>query len=154
MGKRLTGAGALHVVCWQSEMQDDTAREFALQFYASLNEQDPSYERDEGTTDARSCTLKDPSYERDYRHAFLLSSTPIGSGSGATRAPKEHLAAGAVDCVCLLSESVDRFPDTGHRSAGPRQRLLQLQIAPDTGGYSWPRPALPHNFLLGESRVT
>ena len=76
MGKRLTGAGALHVVCWQSEMQDDTAREFALQFYASLNEQTRRTKgtkglptrvpallrtrRTKGTTDTHSCSLPLP----------------------------------------------------------------------------------------------
>ena len=37
-----------------------------------------------------------------------------GSGGGAARAPMKHLAAGAVDYVCLLSQDGDEFPDTGY----------------------------------------
>jgi len=95
MGKKLRGAGVSYVVCWQSEVQDNTAREFALQFYASLNEQDPTR-------------------ARDYRRAFKHAASRISSGGGAQRAPAKHLAVGAVDFVCLLSESGNEFPDTGH----------------------------------------
>jgi CHAT domain-containing protein len=83
MGKKLRSAGVSHVVCWRSEVQDDTAREFALQFYASLNEQDPTRPRD---------------YKRAFQHAVAR----IGSGGGAARAKAKHLAVGAVDYVCLL----------------------------------------------------
>jgi hypothetical protein len=38
----------------------------------------------------------------------------MGSGGGAARAPLKHLAAGAVDYVCLLSQDGDEFPDTGY----------------------------------------
>ena len=39
MGKKLRSAGVSHVVCWRSEVQDMTARKFALDFYGSLNQQ-------------------------------------------------------------------------------------------------------------------
>ncbi len=97
MGKRLRSAGVSHVVCWRSEVQDDTAREFALQFYASLDEQDPT---------------------REYSRAFQHAVARIGSGGGDARAKAEHLDAGAVDYVCLLSESGDLFPDTGRIRQG------------------------------------
>jgi hypothetical protein len=99
MGKKLRSAGVSHVVCWRSEVQDDTAREFALQFYASLNEQDPTWARD---------------YSRAFQHAVAR----IGSGGGGARAKAKHVAVGAVDYVCLLSESGDERPDTGHIQQG------------------------------------
>jgi len=95
MGKKLRSAGVSHVVCWRSEVQDNTAREFALAFYASLDEQDPLQ-------------------QRNYQLAFRRAVARISSGGGAARAPKKHLADGAVDYVCLLSEDGDEFPDTGH----------------------------------------
>ena len=97
MGKKLRSTGVSHVVCWRSEVQDNTAREFALQFYASLNEQDPLQRRD---------------YQRAFRHAVAR----IGPGGAAARAPMKHLADGAVDYVCFLSEGSmngGEFPDTG-----------------------------------------
>jgi hypothetical protein len=105
MGKKLRSAGASHVVCWRSEVQDDTAREFALQFYASLNEQDPTRPRD---------------YPRVFRHAVAR----IGSGGGTARAKTKHLVVGAVDYVSLLSESGDarhwtHSPRHWTHSAGP-----------------------------------
>ena len=93
MGKKLRSAGVSHVVCWRSEVQDTTAKRFALDFYASLNQQEQG---------------------QDYGRAFEQAVARMDSGGGAARIPQKHLAAGAVDYVCLLSESGDRFPDTGH----------------------------------------
>jgi hypothetical protein len=93
MGKKLRSAGVSHVVCWRSEVQDMTAKRFALDFYASLNQQEQG---------------------QDYGRAFEQAVARMDSGGGAARIPQKHLAAGAVDYVCLLSESGDRFPDTGH----------------------------------------
>jgi len=42
----------------------------------------------------------------------------MDSGGGAARAPKKHLARGAVDYVCLLSKDGDEFPETGHIGEG------------------------------------
>ncbi|MGB1607394.1 MAG: CHAT domain-containing protein, partial [Promethearchaeia archaeon] len=39
MGRQLRNAGLRHVVCWRSEVQDTTARRFALDFYGSLDQQ-------------------------------------------------------------------------------------------------------------------
>ena len=71
-----------------------TAKKFALDFYASLNLQEQG---------------------QDYGLAFEHAVARMDSGGGAARTPKKHLAAGAVDYVCLLSESGDRFPNTGHQ---------------------------------------
>ena len=120
MGKKLRSAGVSHVVCWRSEVQDDTAREFALQFYASLNEQDPTQPRD---------------YQRAFQHAVARIGS--GSGGGAARAPKKHLAAGAVDYVCLLSASGDRFPDTGHIRQGKACDSNSRQFGPAVGKEHW-----------------
>jgi hypothetical protein len=96
MGKKLRGAEVSHVVCWRSEVRDDTAREFARQFYASLNSKTC---HGPGTTDARSCTLLRASSLAVVPCVHLLSTL---------------LPAGAVDYVCLLSENGDEFPDIGH----------------------------------------
>ncbi len=103
-----------------SEVQDDTAREFALQFYASLNEQDPTRPRD---------------YQRAFQHAVARIGS--GSGGGAARAPKKHLAAGAVDYVCLLSASDDRFPDTGHIRQGQVSDSDSRQFGPPKDKEHW-----------------
>jgi hypothetical protein len=92
MGKKLRNAGVSHVVCWHSEVQDMTAKRFALDFHASLNQQEQG---------------------QDYGRAFEQAVARMDSGGGAARAPAKHLAAGAVDYVCLISEIDDRFPDTG-----------------------------------------
>jgi hypothetical protein len=111
MGKKLRGAGVSHVVCWRSEVQDDTAREFAVEFYSSLNEQDQAR-------------------PRDYRRAFQHATARIGSGGGAARAKAKHLAVGAVDYVCLLSESGDECPDTGHIWQGHESDSGSQQFGP------------------------
>jgi len=38
----------------------------------------------------------------------------MDSGGGAARVTQRHLALGAVDYVCLLSQDGDEFPETGH----------------------------------------
>ena len=45
----------------------------------------------------------------------------MDSGGGAARAPQKHLPRGAVEYVCLLSESGDRFEDTGHIRKGEEE---------------------------------
>ena len=74
-----------------------TARKFALDFYGSLNQQVQG---------------------RDYARAFQQAVARMASGGGAARIRMKHLAAGAVDYVCLLSEHGDEFPDTGHIRQG------------------------------------
>jgi CHAT domain-containing protein len=93
MGKKLRSAGVPHVVCWRSEVQDTTAKTFAVDFYSCLNQQEQG---------------------QDYRRAFEQAVARMDSGGGAARAPQKHLARGAVDYVCLLSKDGDEFPDTGH----------------------------------------
>jgi hypothetical protein len=101
MGKELRSAGVSLVVCWRSKVHDRTARRFALDFYASLNEQEQG---------------------QDYGLAFDRAVARMDSGGGAAHTPKKHLAAGAVDYVCLLSVSGDRFPDTGHIRQGQESK--------------------------------
>ena len=67
--------------------------------FASLNEQDPTRPTDN---------------QRAFQHAVAR----IGSGGGAVRAKAKHLVVGAVDYVCLPSESGDECPDTGHIRQG------------------------------------
>ena len=67
MGEKLRSAGVSHVVCWRSEVQDNTAGEFVLAFYASLDEQDPLQ-------------------QRNYQLAFRRAVARISSGGGAARA--------------------------------------------------------------------
>ena len=97
MGRALREAGVPHVVCWRSEVQDTTAKRFALDFYASLDQQEQ---------------------ERDHARAFQQAVARMASGGGAVRAPKKYFARSAVDYVCLLSEHGDQFPDTGHIRQG------------------------------------
>ena len=61
---------------------------------------------------------RDQTRPRDYQRAFEHAAARIGSGGGGARAKAKHLAVGAVDYVCLLSESGDRFPDTEHIRQG------------------------------------
>jgi hypothetical protein len=125
MGKKLRGAGVSHVVCWRSKVQDMTAKRFALDFYASLNQQEQG---------------------RNYGRAFEQAVARMDSGGGAARAPKKHLAAGAVDYVCLLSESGDRFPDTGRTGqetrsiTGTRDLNRDLRPGPEFTAAAGPRP--------------
>ena len=70
-----------------------TANKFAIYFYKSLDQQDAS--------------------QRDYALAFRHAVARMASDEGATRGPLKHLAAGAVDYVCFLSEGGDQFPPTG-----------------------------------------
>ena len=97
MGLQLRRAGLRHVVCWRSEVQDTTAHDFAENFYKSLNRQDPTQ-------------------APDFRRAFDHAVKRMGGAAGAsdTRAPQKHLASGAVDFVCLLSENGDKYPSSGH----------------------------------------
>jgi hypothetical protein len=84
-----------YVVCWLSEEDDTTATEFSVNFFTALDQSD---------------VTKD----MDYKHAFGQAVARIDSDGGAARAPRKHLAAGAVDYVCLLSQDDDEFPDTGY----------------------------------------
>jgi hypothetical protein len=105
MGKKLRSARVSHVVCWRSKVQDITAKRFALDFYGSLKQQEQG---------------------QDYGRAFEQAVARMDSGGGAARVPQKHLAADAVDYVCLLSESGDRYPDTGRtgRTGGDGQTTV------------------------------
>ena len=61
---------------------------------------------------------RDQTRPRDYQRAFEHAAARIGSGGGGARAKAKHLAVGAVDYVCLLSENGDLFPDTGRIRQG------------------------------------
>jgi GTPase SAR1 family protein len=98
MGKNLRGAGALHVVCWRSAVEDIAARNFALEFYASLKEQDPSQAMD---------------YKRAFRHAAARIRLHGGAVRGRGGAKCKYLAKGAVNYVGFLSKDGNEFPDTG-----------------------------------------
>ena len=87
-------AGVRHVVCWRSEVEDGTASQFALDFYESLNQQHPSHVKD---------------YACIFRHAIFR----MRPYEGDTRAPQRHFSAGAVNCVCLLSQNGDACPNSG-----------------------------------------
>jgi hypothetical protein len=100
MGKELKSAGVPHVVCWRSKVLDNTATNFALQFYKSLKEQ---------------------GQQRNYKLAFQHAVARMDLGGGAARHGMKHLAAGAVDYVCLLSDDGDEFPDTGFIRADDRR---------------------------------
>ena len=94
LGKKLRSAGVRYVVCWRSEVEDGTASQFALDFYKSLDQQDLSH-------------------VKDYTHAFRHAVVRMRPREGDTRARQKHLAAGAVDYVCLLSQGSDEFPNSG-----------------------------------------
>jgi hypothetical protein len=93
-----------------------TAKRFALDFYASLNQQEQG---------------------QDYGRAFEQAVARMDSGGGAARAPAKHLAAGAVDYVCLLSESDDRFQDTGHIRQGQDGDSDSRQFGPPKDKEHW-----------------
>ena len=97
MGLQLRRAGLRHVVCWRSEVQDTTAHDFAVNFYKSLSLQEPT---------------QAPNFERAFTRAVARMGG--AAGASASRAPQRHLASGAVDFVCLLSENGDKYPSSGH----------------------------------------
>jgi hypothetical protein len=82
-------------VCWRSEVDDTTATDFAVNFFKAF---DHLY-------------VTTGMY---YKLAFKQAVARMGSGGGAARATIKHLAAGAVDYVCLLSQDGDEFPGTGY----------------------------------------
>ena len=94
IGKKLRTVGVRHVVSWRSEVEDGTASRFALDFYKSLDQQNPLN-------------------AKNYKHAFHQAVVRMHPCEGATRAPQKHLAAGAIDYVCLLSQDGDACPNTG-----------------------------------------
>ena len=47
----------------------------------------------------------------------------------------KHLAAGAVDYVCLLSERGDEFPDTGHIRQGEEESDSRNFLPPKDKGH-------------------
>ena len=129
MGKALRAAGVRYVICWRSEVDDDTAREFALEFYRCLDQQDPSQ-------------------AKDYKLAFRQAVARMGSGGGAARrGPQKHLAAGAVDYVCLLSEAGDEFPNSG------RVRGLSEEEESDTRNMAPPRDREDFGALAGQQEL-
>jgi hypothetical protein len=95
IGKKLRKAGVPHVVCWRSEVDDTTANEFAVNFFTALDQSDVTK-------------------GMDYKYAFEQAVARMDRGAGAARAAMKHLAASAVDYVCLLSQDGDKFPDTGY----------------------------------------
>jgi hypothetical protein len=100
MGQKLRKTGVPHVVCWRSDVNDTTATEFSVNFFTVVDQSE---------------VTKDMHYKRTFKQAVAR----MGSGGGAARASMKHLAAGAVDYVCLLSQDGDEFPVTGYtRGAG------------------------------------
>jgi hypothetical protein len=91
---------------------------------------------------------QDPTRPRDYPRAFQHAVARIGSGGGAARAPAKHLAAGAVDYVCLLSESGDRFPDTGHIRQGQDCDSDSRQFGPAKDKEHWAALAGQQELLM------
>jgi GTPase SAR1 family protein len=101
VGRKLQKLGVPYVVCWRSEVRDETAITFSEWFYKALDSQ------------------KGPT---DYRLAFQqatnrLDSTESNSSEDASssRKPAKHTLPGARDFICLLSADGqhDQFPDTG-----------------------------------------
>jgi len=74
MGKKLRTAGVLHVVCWSTEVNDGTARQFALDYYGCLNQQDLSH-------------------AKDYTLAFHQAIVHMRICEDGTRAAQNYLAA-------------------------------------------------------------
>jgi hypothetical protein len=104
IGNKLRTAGVPHVVCWRSKVNDTTATDFAVNFFTVLDQS--------GKTEGI----------RDYKLAFHQAAARISKSDPLNRGifnpilgPKEkHLATGAVDVVCLLSQAGDEFPGTGY----------------------------------------
>jgi len=93
LARKLRSVGVRHVVCWRSAVRDETAITFSKAFYTALDHQDPSL-------------------GMDYPKAFsqAVARTPCSSvASGHARKPAKHLAAAALDVICLLSEDGDRL---------------------------------------------
>jgi len=128
MGKKLRAVGVRHVVCWRSEVDDNTAREFALEFYRSIDQQD----RAQAT---------------DFKRAFRQAVARMGIGGGSARAAMKHLARGAVDYVCLLSEDGDEFPSTG------RIRGLSEEEECDTRNMRPPQHKEDWSALAGQQEL-
>jgi len=97
MGTTLRTAGVCHVLCWRSEVNDNTASKFALEFYRSLDTQNQ---------------LQPLNYTDAFQQAVCRMPPPVVSICD-TRHPAKHLAVGAVDYVCLLSQDGNKYPDTG-----------------------------------------
>ena len=130
MGKILRTAGVRHIVCWRSEVEDGTANQFALDFYKSLDQQDLSQ-------------------TKDYAHAFRQAVARMSAGEGDTRAAQKHLAAGAVDYVCLLSQDGDAFPNTGRiRDLNQGDDSDARKMCLPTGKEDWPALAGQQELAL------
>jgi len=93
VGKKLRGHGVPHVVCWRSEVRDETAHNFSNTFYKALARQ----------------SSKSPF---DYHLAFDQAVSRMTNGEGDSRKPARHKAEGAVDFLCMLSVNGDvKFKD-------------------------------------------
>jgi len=82
----------------------------------------------------------------DYARAFQQAVARMASGSSAARAPRKHLATGAVDYVCLLSECGNEFPDTGHIRQGEGESDSH-QFGKPRHKEDWPRYAGEQELL-------
>ena len=71
-----------------------------------------------------------------------------GAGGGAARAKAKHLAVGAVDYVCLLSESGDERPDTGHIRQGQESDSDSRQFGPPKDKEHWAALAGQQELLM------
>jgi hypothetical protein len=80
-----------------------------------------------------------PDTAQGLPRAFQHAVARIGSGGGAVHVQKCEalLAVGAVDYVCLLSESGDRFPNTGHIRQGQDCDSDSRQFGPPKDKEHW-----------------
>ena len=83
MGKKLRSAGVPHVVCWRSEVQDTTAKKFAVDVSSCLNQQEQG---------------------QDYGRAFGQAVARMDSGGGAARAPTSEASCSWCSGLCALAE--------------------------------------------------
>jgi hypothetical protein len=117
VGKLLRQNGVPHVVCWRSQIKDETVMDFAKHFYTSLKD------------------------STEYRRAFKMASHFVQS---------PHLCwlskDGNIDYVCLLSESGNEFPDTGHIRQESDEDDLEV-----TRNWSPPKNNLHYSALAGEA---
>ena len=99
MGKELRVAGVSHVLCWRSEVEDATAHQFALDFYQTMHQHDPTKPRDYAL------------YKLAFDRAVNKMNDGLGIFEGSVGNKYRH--DGARDYVCLLSVGGDLFPNTG-----------------------------------------
>lgn len=90
------------VVCWRSDVRDETPTNFFHQFYMALDSQ------------VSHLRMK---YAYDYQHAFQQEVSRMGSYNNNANYRKlaKHMSDRALDFVCLLSKDGDEFPDPPHQ---------------------------------------